>query len=170
MGGERHQRSSIGPKSLGSLWRKQQQSTHPLGEELKTWFLCLSLRLKSLELKYLSFALRATGSLTRSLMGVVSTTRQWWSGTGISDCFFKAWRANPTDIAIIMGQFFLLWSTFLITEHKIAKKVIETIRRDQHWILNSMSFDVSVKAFPYFNLLKARIVDVPLCFMTRCLF
>lgn len=53
---------------------------------------------------------------------VVSTTRQWWSGTGISDCFFKAWRANPTDIASIMGQFFLLWSTFLITEHKIAKK------------------------------------------------
>lgn len=119
MGGERY-RSSIGPKNLDSLWRKQ-HSTHPLGEEIKTRFLCYSLRLKSLELKYLSFALRTTGSLTRS-NGVVSTTHQWWSGTGISDYFFQGMTRESHRYRDHHGTVFLLWSTFLITEHKIAKK------------------------------------------------
>lgn len=120
MGGERYQQSSIGPKNLDSLWRKQ-HSTHPLGEEIKTRFLCYSLRLKSLELKYLSFALRTTGSLTRS-NGVVSTTHQWWSGTGISDYFFQGMTRESHRYRDHHGTVFLLWSTFLITEHKIAKK------------------------------------------------
>lgn len=57
--------------------------------------------------------------------GVVSTTRQWWSGTGISDCFFKAWGAISQRCRDHHGTVFLLWSTFLITEHKIAKKSLK---------------------------------------------
>lgn len=119
MGGEQHQQSSTGPKTLSSLWRKR-QSTHPLGEEIKNTVSVLEIKEPWIEIP---FSCLENHWLTHEVFtGVVSTTRQWWSGTGISDCFFKAWRANPTDIASIMGQFFLLWSTFLITEHKIAKK------------------------------------------------
>lgn len=39
-----------------------------------------------------------------------------------------------------------------------CKKVIETIKHNQHWILNSVSFDVSAKAFLYFNLLKTGVM------------
>lgn len=168
MGGERHQRSSIGPKNLSSLWRKQ-RSTHPLGEEVKTRFLCLSLRLKSLELKYLSFALRTTGSLTRSLMGWFRP-RQWWSGTEISDCFFQGMTRESHRYRDHHGTVFSSLKYLSYHRAQNCKKVIETIKHDQHWIFNSMSFDVSAKAFPYFNFLKAGVVDVPLCSMTRCLF
>ena len=98
------------------------------------------------------------------------TTRQWCSGTGISDCFFKAWQANPTGIAIIMGQFFLLWSTFPITEHKIAKKSSKLSNMTSIEYSTQCHLMFQQKAFPYLNLLKAGVVDVLLCFMTRCLF
>lgn len=158
----------LGPKNLSSLWRKQ-QSTHPLGEEIKTRFLCLSLRFKSLELKYLSFALRTTGSLTRSLIGWF---RPHVSG-GVARGFQTVFSRHDARIPPISRS---SWDSFsslkYLSYHRaqLQKKVIETIKHDQHWIFNSMSFDVSAKAFPCFNLLKAGVVDVPPCFMTRCLF
>lgn len=119
MGGEQHQQSSTGPKTLSSLWRKR-QSTHPLGEEIKTLFLCL--RLKSLELKYLSLALRTTGSLTRSLL--------WWfrphvSG-GVAQEFQTVFSRHDARILPISrpswDSFFFSEVPFLSQSTKLQKK------------------------------------------------
>lgn len=97
--------------------------------------------------------------------GMVSTTRQWRRGTGIFR--LEAWCANPTDIAIIMGQFFLLWSTFLITEHKIAKKSSK--------LSNMTSIEYSTQCHLMFQQRLFLILifwkqGLLMCFMTRCLF
>lgn len=126
--------------------RRKRQSTHPLGEEIKTLFLCL--RLKSLELKYLSLALRTTGSLTRSLL--------WWfrphvSG-GVAQEFQTVFSRHDARILPISrpswDSFFFSEVPFLSQSTKLQKKVIETIKHDQHWIFDSVSFEVSAKAFP----------------------
>lgn len=97
--------------------------------------------------------------------GMVSTTRRWRRGTGIFR--LEAWCANPTDIAIIMGQFFLLWSTFLITEHKIAKKSSK--------LSNMTSIEYSTQCHLMFQQRLFLILifwkqGLLMCFMTRCLF
>lgn len=71
-------------------------------------------------LKYLSLALRTTGSFTRSSMGWFRP-RQRWKGVWISDFFFSFSRHENPQYRNPHGTVFLLWSTFLITEHKIAK-------------------------------------------------
>lgn len=120
MGGEWDQQSSNGPKNLRSLWRKQ-QSTHPLKEEINTRFLCLNL-IKEPWNEIPFICLENHWLIHKVFHKVVSTTRQWWSGTGISDCFFKAWVANPTDIAMILGQFFFSDVPFLSQSTKLQKR------------------------------------------------
>lgn len=53
-----------------------------------------------------------------------------------------------------------------------CKKVIETIKHDQHWIFNSMSFVFQWRLFLFLIFWKQRFDDeqCPLCFVTRCLF
>lgn len=98
--------------------------------------------------------------------GVVSTTHQWWSGMGISDFFFfsfffKAWDANPDDIAIIMGQF-----TFLTTEHKIAKKSLKlsNMTSIEYSARRHLMFQRRLFSPSYFNLSNDGVFDVPLSF------
>lgn len=124
---------------LGLLWEESSTNNHLLGpkpsaaserssgrhtlseRKYKHGFCAWVWYKKSLELKYLSFALRTTGSFTRSITGWFRPHVSGGAAQGFQTVFFKAWGANPIDIVIIMGQFFF-WSTFLITEHKIAKK------------------------------------------------
>lgn len=101
--------------------------------------------------------------------GVVSTTRQWWRGMGISDFFFffsfffKTWDANPDDVAIIMGQF-----TFLTTEHKIAKKSLKlsNVTSIEYSARRHLMFQQRLFFFfpSYFNLSDDGVFDVPLSF------
>lgn len=136
----------------------------------------VSLTWKSLDLKYHSLALRAAGSLQGLYTKVVSTTRLWCSGTGISDFFFffsprhevqvppKSWWSRDMFSSLMFFSYYRAqnWKT----KNK-KKQVIETIKYDQHWIFNLASSDVSVKAFLYFNLFKAGVGDVWPCIVTR---
>lgn len=84
----------------------------------KRWFLC-----SSLMLKYLSLALRTTGSTTRFSTGWFRP-RQRWKSVWISDVFgfFSSFsRHENPQYRNPHGTVFPLWSIFLITEHKIAK-------------------------------------------------
>lgn len=153
MGGEWHHQSSTGPENLRSLWRKQ-QSTHPLEEEINIWFLCLNL-IKEPWNEIPFICLENHWLIHKVFNRVVSTTRQWWSGTGISDCFSR----HESWIPLISRW---SWDSFsslkYLSYHRAqnCKKGIETIKHDQHWIFNSVSFDVSAKAFPYFNIFERR--------------
>lgn len=169
MGGERHQQSCSGPINLSSLWRKQ-QSTHPLGEEIKTRFLCLSLRLKSLELKYRSFALRTTGSFTRSLTGWF---RPHVSG-GVARGFQTVFSRHDARIPLISRP---SWDSFFFSEVPFLSQSTK-LQKSHLKLSNTTSIELSTQCHLMFQqrlflilfFLKAGVVDVLLCFMTRCLF
>lgn len=96
-------------------------SRHTLSKRKSTHSFCAWIRLKSLEMKYLLSALRTTGSFTRSLIGWF---RPHVSG-GVALEFqtvFQGMSRESHRYRDDHGTVFLLWSTFLITEHKIAKK------------------------------------------------
>lgn len=99
--------------------------------------------------------------------GVVSTTRQWWRGMGISDFFFflrfQDMRRESRRCRDHHGTVYLSYH-----RAQNCKKVIETIKRDQHWIFSSASFDVSAKAFFFSPLIL--IFQTTASLTSRCLF
>jgi len=117
-------KSSTGPKHLGSLWRKQ-ESTHPLGEEIIT---LVSVLESDIEIPFICLE---HWLIHKVFNGVVSTARQPWNGAWMSDCFFcffvfcKAWDASPTDVAIVMGQFFFSGVPFLSQSTKLLIKSVK---------------------------------------------
>lgn len=63
---------------------------------------------------------------------VVSTTRQWWSGTGISDCFFQGMTRESHRCRDHLGTVFSSLEYLSYHRAQNCKKVIETIKHDQH--------------------------------------
>lgn len=120
MGGERHQQSSTGPKKPQQPLKEAAVDT-PSWRGNKNMVSVLESDIKEPWIEIPFICLENHWLIHKVFNGVVSTTRQWWSGTGISDCF-QGMRRESHRYRDHHGTVFLLWSTFLITEHKIAKK------------------------------------------------
>lgn len=103
---------------------KKQQSTHPLREEVKTLVSVLESDTEEPWIEKPFTCLENHWLSHKVSNGVVSTTRRWWSDTGISDCFSR----HEARIPLISRS---SWDSFSslkylsITEHKFAKKSLK---------------------------------------------
>lgn len=142
----------MGPKNLSSLWRKQ-QSTHPLEEEMKTWFLCSGLGLKSLEMK--TFPCLRTTRLNLSLLNEVVWPHISGRAAQGFQTVFQGMTRESNRYRDLHGTVFSSLNYLFLSLSTNCKK---SLKHDQHWISNSVSFNVSAKAFSYSNLMKAGVL------------